>query len=77
MNEHVGFLTCPRCQMPWDSEQLACACGETTKPAALRCDPLVSWICAILAVVGVFAFLIDRNFGGHGWKLIQSWLGHH
>lgn len=65
MNEHIGFLTCPHCSMPWnDDGQWMCRyCGNTDRPAALRpAGPTWAWLLA-----GAFLLLgaaVDIALGG-------------
>jgi len=74
MNEHVGFITCPNCDAPWNDEQWACPyCHNTEKPAAMRA-PGPTWAWLLAGAVLFLAAAVDLSFGGHGCRTVLQWL---
>ena len=74
MNEKTGFLTCPKCKMPWDSEQWCCGtCGGTERPKALRA-PGPTWAWLLIASVLLLGAAVDLSLGGHVLQLVQGYL---
>ncbi len=74
MNENTGFVCCPACKMPWDTEQWCCSyCGGTETPAALRmAGPAWAWQMAGAALL--LAVAADLSFGGHVIRFLRSCL---
>jgi hypothetical protein len=73
VNEHVGFVVCPKCDLPWQDGQWACPyCHSSEPPAAVKAAG-PAWMWWLLGAIALVAAGIDHAYGGHGLRTLQKW----